>query len=215
MWFSWQLCWDCAVLFTYKHLVKDQCGNTAWQWDYLLYRQWGSFLSLIPCSSMSFLLSPNISVQSLDVPSYHQDLEQLETLWLQLPLFHISFNEACPPIHQTKVWDVLIWPRCQLETYSDDYKVLPMLSDAFWCFLTICTQCKWHMEPQKMYSDVDKIKLTSPQSLTLKSQQFPPTCDDFAQPYASHEPLTLLSILTHQSLEISVCPPCNPPFNNL
>jgi hypothetical protein len=54
---------------------------------------------------------------------------------------------------------------------------------------------------------------------TLKSQWFPPICDGLLQLYVSHEPLTSfmlstfpLSIPMHQSLEILVCPLCNPLF---
>jgi hypothetical protein len=53
---------------------------------------------------------------------------------------------------------------------------------------------------------------------TLKSQQFSLICDDPLRLYVLHKPLTssmsmaFLSIPMHQSLEILVCPLCNPPF---
>jgi hypothetical protein len=56
---------------------------------------------------------------------------------------------------------------------------------------------------------------------TLKCQQFPLICDDSLWLYVSRELSTssmssmFLSIPTHQSLEISVCPLCNPPCHVL
>jgi hypothetical protein len=117
---------------------------------------------------------------------------------------------------------MLIWPICQLQTYSDasfwcqqshsDAKqVVLMLSDIYVQKSMTHVTSKTHI-----YASQAIVTLSS--TYTLKSQQFPPICNNLLWLYMSCEPstssmlLTFLSIPTHQSLEILVCPLYNSLF---
>jgi hypothetical protein len=135
---------------------------------------------------------------------------------LSLYIWNFLMSEDTMCIHWVQLYnDITHMPAIDIfrhqQSLSDDNQVFLTLSN-------IDAEMSMTHMTSKTCTYTSEAILTLSSTYTLKIQHFPPICDDPLQLCALRELSTLsmsstsLSIPTHQSLEIPVCPLPNPPF---